>query len=302
MERILVLQGGRSGEHEVSLRSAASVITQLQALGFEVHVADPSEAAFDLERLAADCDVVLPIIHGADGEDGVWQKRLEAMRKPFLGSGSDTCALTFNKAAYRDFVTAYGVRMAAGETVDRGQFKTSTLRQKPYVLKPVDGGSSVDTVIVHVLDDAPDEAYFDGLFAKYPTMLLEALIEGQELTVGVMDDQPLPVILIVPPSDETFDYENKYNGRTQEIVDPPQLSNETKQKAQELALQVHQLTGCRHLSRTDMILAPNGELYVLETNTIPGMTDQSLFPKAAAAAGYDMQALAKCFVALAKGV
>lgn len=302
MERILVLQGGRSGEHEVSLRSAASVIKQLEALGFAVQTADPSEAGFDLERLASDCYVVLPIVHGADGEDGVWQKQLEALGKPFLGSGSVACEITFDKPKYREFVTARGVRMAEGETVTRQQFEASPLRHKPYVLKPINGGSSVDTIILHDVAQEPDASRFDTLFSKYPTMLLEQLIEGQELTVGVLDDNALPIILIVPPVGGEFDYENKYNGQTQEIVNPSQIPADIHQKAQELALRVHQLTGCRHLSRTDMIVSQDGELYVLETNTIPGLTDQSLFPKAAAAAGYDMQALVKCFVTLAKGL
>nr|AIA15173.1 D-ala D-ala ligase C-terminus [uncultured bacterium] len=302
MDKLLVLQGGKSSEREVSLRSAATVTQQLHALGYDVVVADPAEADFNLEQVARDCNVVLPMIHGADGEDGVWQKQLEAMDKTFLGSGSAACALTFDKSKYREFVTAQGVRMAAGETVDRAGFTSSGLHQKPYVLKPIDGGSSVDTVIVHQLADEPDEAYFDELFARHPSMLLEELIEGDEITVAVLDTQALPIILIVPPGDETFDYENKYNGRTQEIVDPPQLAEETKQKAQELALRLHRMTGCRHLSRTDMIVNGDGNLYVLETNTLPGLTDQSLFPKAAAAVGYDMRALVKCFVTLAKEV
>lgn len=302
MEKILVLQGGRSGEREVSLRSAAGVVEQLKTLGYEVTVADPAAADFELEQLARDCDVVLPIIHGADGEDGVFQKRLEAIGKPFLGSGSAACELTFDKSKYREFMVKRGVRMAQGEVVDHAGFKNSALSQKPYVLKPVDGGSSVDMVIAHTPGDTPDETDLDELFTKYSTMLLEELIEGQELTVGVLDNQVLPVILIVPPADEEFDYENKYNGRTQEIVDPSEIPNETKQKAQELALCAHQLTGCRHLSRTDMILGNDSNLYVLETNTLPGMTSQSLFPKAAAAAGYDMRALVKCFVTLAKRV
>jgi D-alanine-D-alanine ligase len=300
MEKILVLQGGLSSERDVSLRSAANVITELKKLGHEVVVADPADADFNLQKSTRDCDIVFPILHGAGGEDGVLQRQLEQMGKPFLGSGSEACEVTFDKALYRDFLVEYGVLMADGGAVTVAQFKWSELRDAPYVLKPIDGGSSVDTVILHDLAQEPNEAYFADLFTRHPEMIIEELIEGQELTVGVLGDKALPVILIVPPAAETFDYENKYNGRTQEIVNPAQVSGNVQERAQDLALRLHRLTGCRHLSRTDMIATPDGRLYVLETNTIPGLTAQSLLPKAAAAAGLDMAALVKCFIALAK--
>lgn len=299
MEKVVVLQGGSSGEREVSLRSAANVIEWLRGLGYDVAVADPAEAGFNLEPVVQNCDVVLLMLHGAGGEDGMLQKQLEAMGKPFLGSGAAACELTFDKAKYRDFIAAWGIPMAEGKVVTRAQFDASPLRRKPYVLKPVNGGSSIDTIIVHDLEKEPSAARFDELFSYYHRMLLERLIEGQELTVGVLGDMALPIILIVPPVGGEFDYENKYNGRTQEIVNPPQISSEAQQKAQDLALRAHQLTGCRHLSRTDMILAPNGGLYVLETNTLPGMTAQSLFPKMAAAAGIDPPALITRFLQMA---
>lgn len=300
--RILILRGGKSSEREVSLRSAANVTKQLELLGYDVVVADPADERFDINLLAVDCDAVLPILHGEGGEDGVLQRDLELLGKPFLGSGSAACQLTFNKQLYREFVTRQGIRMAAGQVVDRVQFEASPLRTQPYVLKPVDGGSSVDTVILHDLAKEPDAAYFDELFGRYETMLLEELIVGQELTVGVLGNEALPVILIVPPTGEEFDYENKYNGRTQEIVKPTQIAPDIRLAAQDLAIRLHELTDCRHLSRSDMIVTPSGDLYVLETNTLPGMTEQSLFPKAAAATGYDMTTLVKCFVDMATEV
>ena len=299
INRILVLQGGNSSEREVSLRSGANVTKQLNVLGYDVIVADPADPDFDLQLLVIDCDMVLLILHGAGGEDGVLQRDLELLGKPFLGSGASACALTFDKELYREFVTRQGIRMAAGEVVDRTHFDSSLLRQKPYVLKPIDGGSSVDTVILHDLKNEPNAAYFDELFSRHQTMLLEELIVGQELTVGVLGQEALPVILIVPPQGEEFDYDNKYNGRTQEIVNPTQVDPEVQQAAQELALRLHELTDCEHLSRTDMIATADGTLYVLETNTLPGLTEQSLFPKAAAAAGMDVTALVGCFVDMA---
>lgn len=300
--KVLVLQGGNSSEREVSLRSAINVTEWLRKVGYDVITADPAETGFDLEKVTTDCGVVLPILHGAGGEDGVLQRQLEALGKPFLGSGSAACELTFDKAKYRDFITAQGIRMAAGEVVDREWFDASPLRKAPYVLKPIAGGSSVDTVILHDLAKEPTATYFDELFSRYGTMLLEQLINGQELTVGVLGGEALPIIIIVPPAGEEFDYENKYNGRSQEIVNPTQVPAEVQKQAQELALQLHRLTGCRHLSRSDMMLGRDGELYVLETNTIPGLTEQSLLPKMAAAEGIDMPVLVTRFVEMAKEI
>jgi D-alanine-D-alanine ligase len=302
MEHVLVLQGGNSSERDVSLRSGANVSKQLQEAGYTVSVADPAAADFDLETFAENVDVVLPILHGAGGEDGVLQAELERLRVPFLGAGSEACAITFDKAAYRALMAEQGILMARGEVVDLTAFNGSTLRKSPYVLKPVDGGSSVDTIILHDMGREPDDDFYRELFSRHPQMLLEELVIGDELTVGVLGTEALPVIYIVPPNGEEFDYENKYNGRTQEIVNPAQIASEAQQKAQELALRLHQVTGCRHLSRSDMILTPEGKLYVLETNTMPGMTEQSLFPKMAAANGMDMRALVSRFVELAKGL
>ncbi len=127
-------------------------------------------------------------------------------------------------------------------------------------------------------------------------MLIETLIAGQEITVGVLIEQALPVIEIVPPANGEFDYTNKYNGATQELCPPRSIDRDIQQRAQHLALQIHKLTGGRDMSRTDMMVASDGSLHVLETNTVPGLTDQSLFPKAADIAGYDMPHLVRLLV------
>jgi len=302
MERILVLQGGSSSEREISLRSAANVIKYLEQDGYEVITADPADPNFDLKTLSENCDVVLPILHGENGEDGLLQGQLQELQVPFLGSESGACELTFNKSIYREFMTKEKVKIPAGTVVDREHFDFAPLRKSPYVLKPIDGGSSVDTLILKDIFEEPDALYFNELFAKHDEMLLEQLIVGQELTVGILKNKALPVILIVPPESETFDYENKYNGKTQEIVNPPNISHEKLREAQNLALKLHVMTGCRHYSRSDMILTSDGSLYVLETNTIPGLTEQSLFPKMAAADGVDMANLVRSFVEMAKGL
>lgn len=191
-----------------------------------------------------------------------------------------------------------GLSVAASAEVSFEDFKSSPLKDKPFVLKPIDGGSSLDIVIVRDITTLP-EAQIETVFTKYNTLLLERLIEGAEITVGVLGAEALPVVEIIPPADGEFDYENKYNGATQELCPPQHVSASAQAAAKKLAVEIHNLTGCRHYSRTDMIVQKDDRLIVLETNTLPGMTDQSLFPRAAAAAGYTMSELTDKLVKLA---
>jgi D-alanine-D-alanine ligase len=296
--KILILAGGTSNERDVSLRSGANVATATQALGHEVVRADPGEADFDLAHAVADIDVVLSTLHGAGGEDGTMQRVLERYGKPFVGSGSVASALAFDKSRYKErLVTEEGINLPEGVVVNKMAFEASPLIKSPFVLKPIKGGSSLDIHIVHDVTKLP--VTIDEVFARYGELLLEELIDGQEVTVGVLGDEALPLILIEPPAGEEFDYANKYNGKSRELTNPTTMSTELQRRAQELALKVHHLIGCRHLSRSDMIITPKGEIYLLETNTIPGLTEASLLPKAAAAAGITMAQLVERLLALA---
>jgi D-alanine-D-alanine ligase len=166
---------------------------------------------------------------------------------------------------------------------------------KSFVLKPIEGGSTLDALIARTPSpEKLEEA--KQLLKKYDKMLLEELIFGIEITVPVLGNKALPVIEIIPPADKEFDYENKYNGASQELCPPQNVSDEIQKRAQELAERIHKLCGCNDMSRTDMIIDESGELFVLETNTIPGLTDQSLFPKAAAEAGHSMSELVDILV------
>ena len=296
MTKIHVLAGGNYSEREVSLRSGAAVTAALQKAGYDdVTLLDPATTSID--DIAA-CDVVFPALHGTGGEDGTLQAQLEERGVAFVGSGSAASALCFDKWRYREFVEAYELPMAAGALVQADNYQTHTLASGPYVLKPLEGGSSIDTYIVRDPAHAA-HAQIAETFHRHPTMLMEQLIIGTELTVGVLEQRALPVIEIIPPADGEFDYENKYNGATQELCPPIHVSSQVQQAAQALALRVHQETGCRDFSRTDIMCDAAGHLYLLETNTLPGMTDQSLFPKMAAAEGLDMSALCTKLVTLA---
>lgn len=288
MANILLLAGGTSSEREVSLRSGAAVTAALETMGHHVTVADPANTISDDEF--TDADVIFPVLHGTGGEDGTLQARLEALGLTnFVGANAKASTLCFDKDRYREVVQAAGITIAAGELVS-GDVANHPLAQKPFVLKPYNGGSSVDTFIIRDPNQA-DFVAMDAACARYGNMLIEALIEGVEITVGVLGDGALPVVEIIPPTGGEFDYENKYNGQTQELCPPKHVAESVQIRAQALALQIHSLTGCRDLSRTDMIVTADDELYVLETNTLPGMTNESLLPKAAAAAGITMPKL-----------
>lgn len=296
--KVLVLTGGDSNEREVSLRSGAAVAKALKQAGHQVESLDPRDRPLASE-LKQNFDVAFPIIHGAGGEDGSLQQQLENIGLPYVGSGVAASKLCFDKWQWRKLVDEHQVKLAEGALVSYEEFKTSPLAKKPFVLKPTTSGSSVDTIIVRDAKNSPVEE-INQVFNRHSKLLLEELIEGIEITVGVVGDQALPVIEIIPPQSGEFDYENKYNGASQELCPPKNVPPGIQVKAQELALNIHRLCGCVGLSRTDMIITPSGELLVLETNTLPGMTDASLLPKAAQEAGMDMSHLCDYLVKQAK--
>lgn len=283
---IIILYGGASSEREVSLQSGQNFYTAAKQLGYTVRLVDTNSDTFNLDDAVQDVDLAIIMLHGEGGEDGMLQAQLEKKGIAYLGSDSDACKATFNKDTCKKVLTEHGVLVPGGQVVDKEEYIHSRFRSIPHVLKPVGGGSSVDTFVITEPLKAPlNDAQLNDTFARNIHMLAEELIQGTEITVGVLDDQPLPVILIQPPLGEVFDYENKYNGKTVEIADPDSIPPTLKKAAQQLALRVHHVVGCRHISRTDMIITPNSDIYVLEVNTLPGMTAQSLLPKAAEASG-----------------
>lgn len=293
--KILVLGGGISPEKEISLRSASNVQDALISAGFEVIFYDSANGIKKLLELAKSVDIVFPILHGVGGEDGTLQKLFEENKIKFLGSGSKACQNTLDKSKFYEICKKDNILIPETEVVDKISLIKSSLSKKPFVLKPVNGGSAVDTFIERKIPN--DFSKFDKVFERYDKVLLQELITGIEVTDGVLGDKVLPVIEIIPPSGEEFDFENRYNGKSQEICPPENINKDIQIKIQKIALKVHELLGFRHLSRTDMISAKNG-VYVLETNTIPGMTGASLYPKEVLVAGFSMEDLVKEFVRL----
>lgn len=294
MSKITVLAGGNSNEREVSLRSGAAVAEALRAKGHTVVLADPRDGPTKIGKP----DVVFLALHGAGGEDGTIQAALETANLRYVGSGVAASALCFDKWLYRQVLQAANLPIANGALVTAETIWQSPLSQQPFVLKPIQGGSTIDAYIVRDLTKM-DKTKLEASLRQYGVMLLEELVSGIELTVGILGDKPLPPVEIIPPENGDFDYDNKYNGKTQELCPPQHVSDALQKKAQELALAAHQLAGCRDLSRTDLMIDVSGKLFILETNTLPGMTNQSLLPKAAAAGGFSFPELCDQLVRLA---
>jgi len=294
--QVIVLGGGNSPERAVSLRSSKAVAAALREAGYEVIEKDPADGIEFLDDLPKDC-IVFPILHGAEGEDGSIQLELENRGLKFLGSGSESSRNCFDKDEARKILVSQGIKMPEAGVVSFETYSSHPLKTKPHALKAARGGSSIGTYLVKDPENI-DEAKVKEVFDLDNKAVIEELIVGPEITVPVLGEKALPVIEIIPPESGEFDYENKYNGQTQELIPSINVSEEKQKEAQELAEAVHKIMGCRHLSRTDIMMSSAGDLFVLEINTIPGMTDQSLYPKAAAAAGLSMPELMKEFIKL----
>jgi len=275
--KVSVLAGGVSGEREVSLRSGAAVAKALRSIGVKVLEVDVKEKGV---KVPQGTDVCFLCLHGSYGEDGEVQRELEAAGIPFTGSGSAASALAFDKLKARDAMRAAGVPMAESQ-----EWTPACDWKPPYVLKPVASGSSLGTFLVRTEEEAK-KAVKEAKKWKNGGMMIERLVEGAEMTVGILGEQALPVIE-VRPAKGFYDYKNKYTSGATQYLCPAPIPKEKAQELQELALKAHRALGCEVLSRVDIMVDAEGKPYVLEVNTLPGMTDLSLLPKAGRAAGID---------------
>jgi len=292
MEKLTValLSGGNSSEREVSLHSGEQVYQALNKDKYNILQYDPQSDLTRLVRDAAKIDIAMIILHGPLGEDGTVQGLLELLNIPYQGSGVLGSALAMNKIVTKQLYEKEGLPVIPYIICDRDQTvdAENCVSQigLPLVVKPVEAGSSVGMSIVKSAADLQGALEKAGAFDN--AILVESYIDGTELTAGVIGNkelEALPIIEIIPDkSYDFFDYEAKYKaGATQEIC-PARINEQLTLKAQNYAKIAHRALFCKGYSRTDMILKDN-EMYVLETNTIPGMTATSLFPQAAQVAG-----------------
>ena len=291
--KILVLLGGDSPEREVSLRSGKAVAEALTANRHQVFEYDPAKGYDGLADFVGKVDCVFPILHGINGEDGRVQEQLEKYGFKYLGASPAVSSLCFDKVTFKEELKKFDIPTPTYEVVTKESFAKSPLIAKAYILKPVEGGSTIDCLIIR---DPQKQSIDSKIFEKYPKMLLEELIDGDEITVPVLDKGALPVIEIIPRAGEEFDYEHKYDGSSQELCPPVNISMAQQQQAQKTAELIHTRLSVRHLSRTDIIIDKDDVQWVLELNTIPGLTPQSLYPKSAQVAGYSMEDLVQKFL------
>ncbi len=299
MARVALLCGGRSAEREVSLKGGAAVRRALEARGHKVKVFDPAEDLGALVEEASFFDAAFLVLHGPGGEDGTIQGLLELLGLPYQGAGVLGSALAMDKFLAKKLYREAGLLVPLAVELKRGEPVAKALGRLglPLVVKPVSQGSSVGMTIVEREKDL--RSALETAFAVEERVLLEEYLEGRELTVGILGEEPLPVVEIKPgPGHRFFDYEAKYTpGATEEICPAP-LPKHISQKAQEAALKAHEALRLRHYSRTDMILVGE-DIYVLETNTIPGMTETSLLPLSAKVAGLSFEDLVERLLEMA---
>ncbi len=285
--RVLVITGGNSDEREISLLSAENVIEALKKKSHAVQTIDFNKGFPEILISAKRNDVIFPVLHGPEGESGILQKVLEDSHIKFIGSGSEACENGWNKIKFKNFCKKLDVKTASWLILNNSNRKSLYDIKKPFVIKPIDNGSSVDVYICKSQEDLK-KINLENLLKKYNRLLVEDYIAGIEITAGILDNIALPVIEIIPPPGEWFSYENKYSGKTQEIPNAPSLSLNQQEKVKKIALTIHNILGCKDFSRSDFIFS-NGNFYALEINTIPGLTKQSLLPKAASAAGFSFK-------------
>lgn len=288
---VAVVMGGPSAEREVSLNTGAAIANALREFGY-TNVVEIDLDPRNLEKQLAECkaEVVFNAVHGIYGEDGRLQTLLEILNMPYTGSGMIASVVCMDKVLTKRMLRDAGVPTPDCLIINK---KENGIKEKimqhfslPVVIKPASQGSSIGVEIVKDITQL-DEA-LENAFKYSADILVEAFINGKELTVSMMQKDgeavALPVIHIAPHSG-MYDYHSKYTKGATEYICPADLDEETTKKVQEISKQAYEVLGCSGVVRADVMLDEAGNGYVLEINTVPGMTATSLVPKAAAAAG-----------------
>lgn len=300
--RIALLLGGFSAEREISFKTGRNIAKNLDRKKYQVSLFDPRD---DLEKLikaikGKNVDLVFPALHGPLGEDGTIQGMLELFGLPYVFSGMLASALAMDKEMTKRILKTEKILMPADVILEKNYKQIDLKRMKlPVVVKPVHQGSSIGTFIVKIekeLEKAVKEAFKFG-----PKVMIEEFISGREITAAVLGNNKLaslPLIEIRPKVSSFFDYRAKYEIGGSEEICPAPLNKGLTKKIQEMAVRVHRVLGCRGVTRSDFILKGN-KPYFLEINTIPGMTEISLVPQAAAKAGLPFPKLLDKLIELA---
>ncbi|HTY72745.1 MAG TPA: D-alanine--D-alanine ligase [Actinomycetes bacterium] len=303
---VAVLAGGLSHERDVSLRSGRRVAEALRAVGVDVHVLDVDAALVATLRTERP-SVVFPLLHGQAGEDGALRDVLELLGLPYVGATPAACRVAFDKPVAKAVLAAAGLNTPDGVALPHETFRElgaaivlEAIVERlglPLVVKPTHGGSALGVSVVHRLEDLPTAMV--AAFSYGDTALVERFVAGTEVGVAVVEprgrSRVLPPVEIVPDGG-VYDYAARYTAGTTEFFAPARLSEPAEQAAMEAAQRAHDVLGLRDLSRSDLVVAADGGVWILEVNAAPGMTETSLLPQAAAAAGLDLGELCRDLV------
>ena len=290
-KQVVVLMGGQSGEREVSLRSGAAVVQALRGLGYEVCSIDAAQDVLsELRAMSGEADVVFNALHGRYGEDGCIQGVCEVLGIPYTHSGVLASALAMNKVMSKKLFRRVGIPVPGGGVFSIGQIFTNEPLRRPYVVKPINQGSSLGVHIVRAGDRFPFEEDYEN---HERMVLVEDYVPGRELTVAVMKDRGLEV-LEIRPTEGFYDYDSKYKDGRSEYLVPAPVSCKTRTEILNFALLAHQVLGCRGVTRSDFRYDDTEGglgLRLLEVNTQPGLTPTSLVPKIASYVGINFSSL-----------
>jgi len=290
-KKVGVLYGGASSEREVSLKSGAAAAKALESIGYNVALIDAKERMIEKIR-EEKIEVAWLALHGKWGEDGCVQGAMEILKIPYTGSSVAASALGMNKEYSNALFERAGLKIPASRIVRRNRIADFSPQEldfePPFVVKPVNEGSSVGVAIVKEISGL--SAALAKAAALNDDAMIQRYIKGKEVHVGLLNGKPLGAILIVPES-EFYDYDAKYVTRRTRYVYPAPLEPALYEKALDCAKTAYDALGCDGVSRVDEIIDEQGEVYILENNSLPGMTETSLVPKIAAGVGISFERL-----------
>lgn len=308
-DRVVVLAGGLSPERDVSVRSGRRIAEELRGQGFEVQVLDLDAKL--LPNLLGDRPAcVIPLVHGAPGEDGSLQELLETLRLPFVGSASAACRRSYDKAVAAALLSDTGLSIPDSVSLPHAMFRELGAIQVldavlarlglPVVVKPTRGGSALGVSVVRDESDLPSAMV--SAMAYGDTVQLEQFIEGTEVAVSIVEESGDPIALPpveIVPDGGIYDYIARYTAGTTEFFAPARLAPDALERATTAAVAAHRFLGLRDWSRSDLIVDGDGTPWLLEVNVAPGMTETSLYPQGVQAAGRDLGVTAASFVSAA---
>ena len=282
--KIGLLVGGESSEREVSLSSGKAIGKALKSLGSNVIILDPINGISSLENEILSVDLIFNGLHGGDGENGNVASYLNSLNIPFTGSDEDSSKICMNKDLSKKMVNEKGIRtpkwIASNKLPPKNQLEGIGL---PIIVKPNDQGSTIGLSVVKNINEI--DSAFKSASEYADSVLFESFIYGREITVPVIGPRAFSIVEIVPKND-LYDYECKYTAGMSEYFCPANIEQNLSDNIKNVALKIHNLLKCRHYSRVDFLLDRNNRLWFLEINTLPGMTETSLFPKSLRADGY----------------